>query len=61
MRYSNVRIENNPTDKFSDMVVITKTPSKLKSLLKQFTTSQKITFVIIFTIGALLINHAFNL
>ena len=33
MRYSNVRIENNPTDKFSDMVVITKTPSKLKSLL----------------------------
>tara|TARA_B110000503_G_scaffold122518_1_gene187181 strand:- start:309 stop:593 length:285 start_codon:yes stop_codon:yes gene_type:complete len=33
MRYSNVRIENNPTGNFSDMVVITKTPSKLKSLL----------------------------
>jgi len=32
MKYSNVRIENNPTGNFSDMVVITKTPTKLKSL-----------------------------
>ena len=42
MRYNNVRIENSPIGKFNEMVVITKVPKKLKSIIgKKYVNLQK--------------------